>query len=126
MLTTFWNQSGNLILACYNTIFTSNFYFQEIIQDPIWAKVVFTQDWHPADHVSFHSNWRLHQLDPDWAAAHIARGENVSLFEEIVFAGEPPYPQILWPDHCVQGTKGGHDYLFTNFVSLGRFSFEQC
>lgn len=49
--------------------------------------VVLTQDWHPRDHRSF-------------ASAH---------------PGKKPYdtvqlsygPQILWPDHCVQGTPGG-------------------
>jgi nicotinamidase-related amidase len=80
--------------------------FQEIIQDPLWHKVVYTQDWHPSDHISFHSNWRRRTLDPNWAAAHISRGKNISLFEEVVFAREPPYPQVLWPDHCVQNTPG--------------------
>jgi nicotinamidase/pyrazinamidase len=52
-----------------------------------WFKhVVLTQDWHPPGHLSF-------------ASAH---------------PGHKPYdtiavsygPQILWPDHCVQGTSG--------------------
>lgn len=51
--------------------------------------VVLTQDWHPAGHYSF-------------ASSH---------------AGQSPYsvidmpygPQVLWPDHCVQGT-GGADF----------------
>jgi len=48
--------------------------------------VVLTQDWHPADHFSF-------------AAAHAGRKP----FEQI----EASYgPQTLWPEHCVQGTRG--------------------
>ncbi|MGO9437286.1 MAG: bifunctional nicotinamidase/pyrazinamidase [Terracidiphilus sp.] len=48
--------------------------------------IVLTQDWHPPDHFSF-------------ASAH--RGRNP--FEQI----EGSYgPQTLWPDHCVQGSKG--------------------
>ncbi len=48
--------------------------------------VLLTQDWHPADHFSF-------------ASAH--RGAKP--FAQI----EASYgPQTLWPDHCVQGTKG--------------------
>ncbi len=51
-----------------------------------FAHVVLTQDWHPPDHQSF-------------ASAH---------------AGKKPYDtiklaygaQVLWPDHCVQGTLG--------------------
>ncbi len=48
--------------------------------------VILTQDWHPADHSSFASQ---HQgLDPFGMT-------------------EMPYgPQVLWPDHCVQGTDG--------------------
>ena len=86
------------------------FWFQEIVQDPIWHRIVFTQDWHPADHISFYSNWRLRALDPAWDAAHLSH--NVSLFEEVVFAREPtPYAQILWPDHCVQGSEGEEHFL---------------
>ena len=52
----------------------------------MFRHMVLTQDWHPADHASF-------------ASAH---------------PGQQPYdqiemaygPQVLWPDHCVQGTPG--------------------
>jgi nicotinamidase/pyrazinamidase len=46
--------------------------------------VILTQDWHPAGHSSF-------------ASSHAGRAPY-----EVV---EMPYgPQVLWPDHCVQGT----------------------
>jgi len=48
--------------------------------------VVLTQDWHPRGHASF-------------ASSHAGRKP----FETI----ELPYgTQVLWPDHCVQGTPG--------------------
>lgn len=48
--------------------------------------VIITQDWHPPGHLSF-------------ASSHPGR----DLFETITV----PYgPQVLWPDHCVQGTRG--------------------
>ncbi len=48
--------------------------------------VILTQDWHPAGHSSF-------------AASHAGH----SPYDLI----EMPYgPQVLWPDHCVQGTQG--------------------
>jgi nicotinamidase/pyrazinamidase len=51
-----------------------------------YEHVVVTQDWHPADHSSF-------------ASQHAGQAP----FETI----EASYgPQILWPDHCVQGTPG--------------------
>ncbi|MBB3949792.1 bifunctional nicotinamidase/pyrazinamidase [Aureimonas jatrophae] len=57
--------------------------------------VVATQDWHPADHISF-------------ASQHAAKP-----FTTI----ELPYGhQVLWPDHCIQGTTGAafHDELDLN------------
>ncbi len=53
---------------------------------PQFGLVVATQDWHPANHGSFASN-------------HPGRKPG----EVIDLAG---LEQILWPDHCVQGTKG--------------------
>jgi nicotinamidase/pyrazinamidase len=48
--------------------------------------VLLTQDWHPAGHSSFASSHPGH-----------------APFETVAM----PYgPQILWPDHCVQGTDG--------------------
>lgn len=52
---------------------------------PRFDAVVMTQDWHPADHSSF-------------ASSHDAAPMDII---------EMPYgPQVLWPDHCVQGTSG--------------------
>jgi nicotinamidase/pyrazinamidase len=51
-----------------------------------FANVILTQDWHPANHVSF-------------ASHHPGRQP----FETI----ELPYGrQVLWPDHCVQASRG--------------------
>ena len=60
---------------------------------PRFANAVLTQDWHPADHISF-------------AANHPGRQP----FETIPL----PYgPQVLWPTHCVQATRDAalHDEL---------------
>ena len=51
-----------------------------------FANVVLTQDWHSEGHLSF-------------ASSH----QGKSPYETI----DTPYgPQVLWPDHCVQGTDG--------------------
>ncbi|WP_416914961.1 MAG: bifunctional nicotinamidase/pyrazinamidase [Roseicyclus sp.] len=51
-----------------------------------FATVILTQDWHPADHLSF-------------ASQHRGRAP--------MELTQMPYgPQVLWPDHCVQGTHG--------------------
>jgi nicotinamidase/pyrazinamidase len=51
-----------------------------------FAHVVLTQDWHPPGHRSF-------------ASAHPGR-------EPYEVAAMSYGPQILWPDHCVQGASG--------------------
>lgn len=65
-----------------------------------FSVVVLTQDWHPANHSSFASN------QPG--------GELFSVVDM-------PYgPQVLWPDHCVQRTKGAefHPGLETDKADL--------
>lgn len=53
---------------------------------PDFEAVILTQDWHPAGHSSF-------------ASAH----EGKAPYEMV----EMPYgPQVLWPDHCIQGSLG--------------------
>ena len=56
-----------------------------------FANVILTQDWHPANHISF-------------ASRHAGRRP----FETI----ELPYgTQVLWPDHCVQGSRGAEFHV---------------
>ncbi len=49
--------------------------------------VVLTQDWHPPGHASF-------------ASSHPGRAPF-----ELIDLPPNPEPQVLWPDHCVQGTR---------------------
>ncbi len=53
---------------------------------PRFGTVVATQDWHPRAHVSFASS---HPGAKPYGTIALAQG-----------------PQELWPDHCVQGTRG--------------------
>jgi len=65
---------------------------------PSYSLVVATQDWHPKDHQSF-------------ASQH----SNTRVFDVIDLNG---ISQVLWPDHCVQGTRGAalSDELITHRV----------
>ena len=65
---------------------------------PQYDLVLATQDWHPAHHMSFASNHDNHKP-----------------FENKEIEG---YDQTLWPDHCIQGTKGAefHPNLSTNQI----------
>jgi len=62
--------------------------------------VILTQDWHPAGHSSF-------------ASSHDGKAP----FDMV----DMPYgPQVLWPDHCVQGSAGAafHEGLDTDRADL--------
>jgi len=72
----------------------------------IWYQVLYSQDWHPKDHISFYSNLGLRQLDPTWLSVTDTRVENIKMFDEVTFKRYPPYKQVLWPDHCIQGSEG--------------------
>merc|ERR1711936_851573 len=72
----------------------------------IWYQVLYSQDWHPKDHISFYSNLGLRQLDPTWLSVTDTRVENIKMFDDVTFKRYPPYSQILWPDHCIQGSDG--------------------
>ncbi len=65
---------GNLIVPVINKI------------ESYFDLIVATQDWHPANHLSFASN-HMHK----------------NPFEKVLLHGAE---QILWPDHCIQGSAG--------------------
>jgi nicotinamidase/pyrazinamidase len=60
-----------------------------------------TQDWHPAGHISF-------------ASSHNGKNSGDIIDTSLVKG------QVLWPDHCVQGTKGAdfHDELDLKPISM--------
>lgn len=64
---------------------------------PGYPHIVATQDWHPRDHRSFASQHPGHEV-----------GEVIDL---------DGLEQVLWPDHCVQGTPGAD---FAEGLDLGR------
>lgn len=59
---------------------------RKLMETDAFGLVVATQDWHPPDHVSFASNH-----------------EGAEPLDVIELHG---HEQVLWPDHCVQGTPG--------------------
>jgi nicotinamidase/pyrazinamidase len=66
----------------------------------MFSSIILTQDWHPLDHLSFASNQ-----------------DNKAPFETL----EMSYgTQVLWPNHCVQGTFGAkfHKDLDTSKANI--------
>ncbi|UWR22347.1 bifunctional nicotinamidase/pyrazinamidase [Sulfitobacter sp. S190] len=56
--------------------------------------VILTQDWHPAGHSSFAS---VHDGHDRYSVIDMAYG-----------------PQVLWPDHCIQGSEGARFHPLLN------------
>ncbi|NQU20131.1 MAG: bifunctional nicotinamidase/pyrazinamidase [Candidatus Nealsonbacteria bacterium] len=67
---------------------------------PHFALVVATKDWHPADHASFASQHPGRQV-----------GEVIDL---------DGLPQVLWPDHCIEGTPGAEFVAGLNVPGIHR------
>ncbi|MCE2493933.1 MAG: bifunctional nicotinamidase/pyrazinamidase [Alphaproteobacteria bacterium] len=59
--------------------------------------VLLTQDWHPIDHISFAS---MHEGRNPFEVIQVDYG-----------------PQVLWPNHCVQGTSGAEFHAGLNVDS---------
>lgn len=64
---------------------------------PQFDLVVATQDWHPANHLSFASNHKEHNP-----------------FDVIDLYG---IEQVLWPNHCIQGSEGSQ---FANNLNMNQ------
>jgi nicotinamidase-related amidase len=90
-----WSQDGSLAVSGGRDLIPL---INKLLASPHFVLKVATQDWHPADHISFAAN----HPDP-----------NNKPFESFVdvhnLVGKKPeqtMKQRLWPVHCVQGTKG--------------------
>ena len=73
----------------------------KLLSKTFFTKIVFTADWHPSTHRSFQSN-----------------NQGTTLFQTITLP-ETGVEQVMWPDHCVQGTKGSEfhpDLAFENGI----------
>ncbi|KAF9243106.1 Isochorismatase-like protein, partial [Melanogaster broomeanus] len=77
----------------------------DIVKLPFHSRYA-SKDWHPAGHISFassHPGKELFGSTTIYPPEHLvkANGQDVSLI------GERGLEQVLWPDHCIQGTHGG-------------------
>ena len=74
----------------------------EIIKN--YALIVATKDWHPLDHVSFVSN------HPGKKIGDVVKVNNLD--------------QILWPEHCVQESKGSDFPTTLNFEAINKIIYK--
>lgn len=79
--------------------------------------VIYSLDWHPADHISFFENLKnrkLHSTSPISA-------EDAKLLDTVIFEGPPITEQILWPTHCIQDSWGAQLHPELKVVPEAKF-----
>ncbi|KAI2792572.1 hypothetical protein POX_b02610 [Penicillium oxalicum] len=69
-----------------------------LLSQPGWVARIATQDWHPANHISFASN---HPPPDNRPFESFAKMNNPAPDKK-----EESMPLQLWPDHCVAATSG--------------------
>lgn len=83
-----------------------------LIDDPTWDLVAFSQDWHPAGHVSFASTLGAELYSAvnltytkDGALCNTDEVEDEMSVECEAEEVEYAISQVMWPDHCVQARR---------------------
>jgi nicotinamidase/pyrazinamidase len=86
------------------------------------GKVLASQDWHPANHISFASSHRGHKIG-DIILLQVSDQAIAAFYEQYPDLKDPipaAIQQVLWPVHCVQNTEGAafHDALKTEYIDF--------
>ncbi|XP_057294283.1 uncharacterized protein LOC130622850 isoform X2 [Hydractinia symbiolongicarpus] len=87
----------------------------QILENYKFDVVVYTQDWHPPNHCSFITNvdkYKIHSCSKKTA-------ENVKVFDQVVYDGDPILVQDMWPPHCIQGSYGAKLHRNLNVLQDG-------
>lgn len=78
----------------------------DLVENVPWKLIVYSQDWHPQDHISFFEN---KDRRPFHASSKVNAGD-AKVFDTVMFADAVRrtgcIEQTLWPAHCIQDTWG--------------------
>lgn len=78
----------------------------DLVENVQWKLIVYSQDWHPQDHISFYEN---KDCRPFHASSKVNAGD-AKVFDTVMFADAicctGCIEQTLWPAHCIRDTWG--------------------
>ena len=84
--------------------------------------VAYSLDWHPKDHLSFVNNVHMRKLH---STSKITDPNQVKAYDIVVFEGPPMTEQVLWAEHCVQGTWGAELHKDLKVLELNHATIVQ-
>uniref|UniRef100_A0A0N4ZCL0 nicotinamidase n=1 Tax=Parastrongyloides trichosuri TaxID=131310 RepID=A0A0N4ZCL0_PARTI len=73
-----------------------------MIVDFPFDRIVYTQDWHPSNHISFYEHCR----NNDRELRKEDKGRKLRPFDAVKFNKPSKFSQVLYPTHCVQNSWG--------------------
>ncbi|XP_078683422.1 nicotinamidase-like [Branchiostoma floridae x Branchiostoma belcheri] len=73
-----------------------------LLESVSFDAVVYTADWHPANHCSFVDNVKLREIHE----ISKIKADSAQVMDTVVFASPEKFEQKLWPTHCVQDSQG--------------------
>ncbi|ELT95024.1 hypothetical protein CAPTEDRAFT_144642 [Capitella teleta] len=85
-------QDGNDVIPIIN----------RLLENVNFECVVYSADWHPANHISFIENIKQREIH------HTSKvtGGAAKIYDTVIFSGPPIMDQKMWPCHCVQDSWG--------------------
>lgn len=88
----------------------------ELVENKGFITVIYTQDWHPNNHISFYEHARNEdrELSPDDKTRKL-RPFDIVRFER------PDTIQVLYPAHCVQGSWGAQFHPDMKVIDGAKF-----
>lgn len=87
----------------------------DILANQTFDMVAYSFDWHPEDHCSYVSNVTKYPLH----SASKCSAQNADIYSKVIYDGDKPLEQILWPDHCIQHSFGAELHENLNFIEDG-------
>ncbi|CAI2351323.1 unnamed protein product [Caenorhabditis sp. 36 PRJEB53466] len=89
----------------------------DLLQKDGWDLVVYTKDWHPHNHISFLS--QAHNSDREMDKAD--QNRTLNYFDSVQFLKPIKTEQILYPDHCIQGSWGSDIHPEVRIVEKSQY-----